>query len=100
MRGGDKWKHYSNRARRLLQPTIDSGVAVCSKCGGIIHPGQLWDVDHIISRDRAPHLLARPDNWTTAHRSCNRSAGARYGNRKRGWTDRPTITPPAPSREW
>ena len=92
------WSHYSGQARARLQPIIDSGAATCSKCGQPVHPGQLWDVDHLIGRDIAPHLVDAPSNWAIAHRSCNRSAGAAYGNRKRG--TRPWPDPPPPSREW
>lgn len=91
------WKYHSHRARKLLGQQIALGVAVCSKCGQAVTPAQLWDVDHVIGQDVAPHLIDDPTNWAVAHRRCNRAAGAAYGNRKRNPYPRPV---PPPSREW
>jgi hypothetical protein len=77
----------SHRAvRRQWETAVANGMAVCPRCGTLIQPGELWDLDH-------------DDNRTTyrgpAHRSCNRAAGARNAARKtntaraftvRGWT--------------
>ena len=90
----------ASKARAQLQITIDQGSAICSKCGRAVAPGQLWDVDHRVNRDQAPGLTYEPTNWAVAHRSCNRSAGAKYGNRKRGFVPRPIELPPPPSRPW
>lgn len=51
---------------------VNAGAANCSRCGHAIVPGQLWDLDH--APDRQTYL-------GPAHRYCNRSAGARVGNR-------------------
>lgn len=91
------WKYHSARARKLLGQQITLGVAVCSKCGQAVTAGQLWDVDHVVGQDVAPHLIDDPTNWAVAHRRCNRAAGAAYGNRKRA--PYPTPIPP-PSRPW
>lgn len=88
------------RARALLAEQVRAGTACCRKCGGAVTPGQLWDVDHIVPRDVAPHLTDDPTNWAVAHRYCNRRAGAVYGNRKRGHQPRPPQPPPTPSRDW
>jgi Recombination endonuclease VII len=71
--------------RRQWQTAVDNGMAVCSRCGNRIEPGQPWDLDH-------------DDNRTTYRgpscASCNRAAGARNAARKtntaraftvRGW---------------
>jgi 5-methylcytosine-specific restriction endonuclease McrA len=74
---------------------VDAGTATCGKCGHAVVKGMAWDVGHIISQDIAPHMAHDPSNWRVEHRHCNRSAGARYGNRKRG-----IMRAPASSREW
>ena len=86
--------------RRKLQEIVDRGEAVCSKCGRAVTPPTPWDVDHRVNRDQAPGLTWEPSNWAIAHRACNRAAGARYGNRKRGISDRPKAIIPPPSRSW
>jgi len=91
------WANTRRKARALLQPLIDQGLATCGKCGHAVVPGMLWDVGHIIARDVAPELTHAPDNWRVEHRHCNRSAGATYGNKKRG---RQRHGIPAPSRPW
>lgn len=91
------WRYTGTKARALLQPLIDQGMAQCAHCHTAVLPGQAWDVDHRIEQDRAPHLIHDPANWRIAHRHCNRSAGARYGNRKRARM-RPPI--PGASRPW
>lgn len=96
---GKVWKNLSGTARKRLADFVTAGVAVCSKCGQPVEPGQAWDVDHRIPQDVAPHLIDAPSNWAIAHRSCNRSAGAAYGNRKRAGTLGPKPIPP-PSRIW
>lgn len=90
------WKYSSWKARALLQPIIDRGEAVCSKCGRGVAPGQLWDVDHLVAQDVSAELIHDPDNWAIAHRRCNRRAGARYGNAKRS----ASIPRPRASRPW
>lgn len=90
----------ASKARAQLQPLIDRGEAICSKCGRAVTPGQAWDVDHRVNRDQAPGLTWEPSNWAIAHRSCNRAAGAVYGNRKRGIASRPPTILPKPSRQW
>jgi hypothetical protein len=66
----------------------------------MIMPGQAWDIGHIIAQDIAPYLTHEQSNWRVEHRGCNRSAGAIYGNRKRGHAPRPLQKLPTPSRKW
>ena len=91
------WAYTSRKARALLQPLIDQGVAVCGKCGRAVLPGMAWDVGHIVARDIAPHMTHDPANWRIEHSRCNRSAGATYGNRKRGMR---RLSLPTSSRTW
>jgi hypothetical protein len=56
------------RLRRALSVVVASGSASCTRCGQVIEPNEPWDLDH--RDDRLGYNGA-------AHRSCNRSAGAR-----------------------
>ena len=61
--------------RKALRPVVDAGQAVCSRCGQMILPGSLWDLDHLPDRS----------GWAgPAHRYCNRAAPrkARAGRRR------------------
>lgn len=61
--------------RRRWEPIVRAGRASCWRCGRRIHPAAPWDLghdDHDRTRYRGPE-----------HRRCNRSAGARKGNRLR-----------------
>ena len=44
--------------RRNLEPYVRSGLAICTRCGQPIQPGDKWHLDHL--DDRAGHLGARP----------------------------------------
>lgn len=60
--------------RRELAAVVDAGHAVCSRCGGEIVPGSLWDLDHLPDRS----------GWAgPAHRYCNRAAPRRKAGRRR-----------------
>lgn len=75
---GYGWTHQVARRRLIAELTL-AGVGQCCRCGGAIYPEQarLLDADHWQSR--------KPDQPDAlAHRSCNRVAGAREGNRRRG----------------
>jgi hypothetical protein len=60
--------------RERWRSTVAAGRATCCRCGEPITPGAAWDLDH--TDDRTSYS-------GPAHRSCNRSAGARKGNAKR-----------------
>jgi hypothetical protein len=79
----------------------------CARCGGPIHYDEKryryivtngmrrrvenpWalDVGHIVERDRDSRKLYAPNETRPEHARCNRSAGAAYVNRKRGWQRR------------
>jgi 5-methylcytosine-specific restriction endonuclease McrA len=74
---------YSTRARARLRPMVEAGAATCSICALPIAPDALWDIDHLTPRDIDPSLTHDPDNQGVAHRRCNRSRGAVYGNTRR-----------------
>lgn len=71
--------HQQQRAR--WRPTVEAGDAYCAEpiCihqdGRWIEPGTPWDLAH--DRDHGGYL-------GPAHRACNRSEGATYGNSLRG----------------
>lgn len=71
--------------RRAVAVDVAAGRGVCAKCGQPIRPNDKWDLGH--SDDRATYT--GPE-----HASCNRSAGASYGNRLR--SDRAGEPPPPP----
>jgi hypothetical protein len=56
------------RLRKAYAAIVAAGRARCTRCGLPIAPWAPWDLDH--SEDRSRWL-------GPAHRSCNRSAGAR-----------------------
>ena len=71
----------------------------CSKCGVLVMPGMAWDIDHLIDRAVRPDLTWDETHWGVAHSHCNRKAGARAGNLRRG--RRMAATPRLPtSRDW
>lgn len=81
-------EHKRERAR--WQRVIDTTGANCARCGGLIAPGQPWDLGHTDDRT----------GWTgPEHAHCNRADGARKTNaiRRRASAD---AKAPRPSREW
>lgn len=62
-------------ARARLQPLVESGGAVCPRCGQPILPGEAWDAGHRV--DLVDDLRSRAEH--AEHRRCNRSAGGRRG---------------------
>lgn len=68
------------RQRAQWRPVVDSGgafchAAICLMASRHITPGTPWDLGHTPDRSR----ITGPE-----HRRCNRSEGARRGNRMRG----------------
>lgn len=54
------------RMRKKYRPLVESGQAVCARCGEPIAPTDLWELDH--AEDRSTYL-------GPSHRACNRRAG-------------------------
>lgn len=65
------------RARKTWAPLVARGGVVCARyiCGREIVPGQPWDVGHVDAGS----------SGGPEHRLCNRQAGARTANRRRGY---------------
>lgn len=61
--------------RRRWAHSVSQGRVRCARCGEVIELGDLWDLDHV-DGDKSRYL-------GPSHRSCNRSAGASKGNRRR-----------------
>lgn len=60
------------RTRKAWAPLVATGQVNCWRCNKPIEQGSRWDVGHV------PNAASRPE-----HMTCNRSAGAIEGNRKR-----------------
>ena len=78
---GRAWQQLTHRLKQTLPP-------LCRRCGQPInlalppnHP-QAWTAGHIVDLARGGHPTD-PNNLAPEHRSCNSSAGARLGNRRR-----------------
>lgn len=87
---GYGWDHQQERAR--WKPTVDRGEAWCTEPICLmrdrwIPPGTPWDLAH----NRETGGYRGP-----AHARCNRSEGARWGNRVR----RTTRRAPSAPRRW
>ncbi|NRD25834.1 HNH endonuclease [Frigoribacterium sp. VKM Ac-2836] len=74
------WVKVRNRVRPIFQARINAGGMPCvNRCvmGGIVYPGQAWDVAHLI--DAAKGGTDDMSNLGAAHRRCNRSDGGTQG---------------------
>ena len=80
--------HYSGTfqkdARRVRKAAYDDPSTKCPTCGLTLEQAQVgartpvtWDAGHMLDGVKGSPLIAQ-------HSSCNRSAGARAGNAKRG----------------
>jgi hypothetical protein len=49
---------------------VEAGLAYCSRCGGWIQPGTLWELDHAAGKQRY---------LGPSHQKCNRRAGGKEG---------------------
>jgi hypothetical protein len=75
-----EWVKVRNKIRPILQARINAGGLPCvNRCqmGGLVFPGQTWDVAHII--DVAKGGTDHPSNLGAAHVRCNRSDGGTAG---------------------
>lgn len=83
------------RVTRLRAEMIEQLPLQCWRCGQWIMSAADLTIGHIIEVDRAPELMWDEENHRPEHRHCNYSAGATYGNRKRG-----QAQPSPTSRRW
>jgi 5-methylcytosine-specific restriction endonuclease McrA len=72
---------YVKQGQRLRAAMRDGDL--CWRCGQPMYKWEALDQDHL-----TPRALGGTDGPTVlAHAHCNRSAGARLGNRRRGTTN-------------
>lgn len=69
-------------AARILELERAGKPIRCPFCDQPVTLDQPWDVDHAEKRADGGALWSR-DNQRPAHRACNQSDGASYGNRRR-----------------
>lgn len=77
-----KWAATSAKLRARYKPQVDSGNAVCGRCRRPIHPGEPWDVGHVVDLSSGQPS----QGYRTEHRRCNRSAGGKLGAAKTNHT--------------
>lgn len=77
--------------RKRWSAAVEQGLVRCCRCSRLILPGMAWDLDH--TDDRTGY-------HGPAHRSCNRSAGARKGNRLRRLAGQQRATQRRMSARW
>lgn len=71
--------------RRKWAPLVRAGGVACAKCGGLIQPGERWDLGHVPGSQRQAYR--GPE-----HRACNRATAG---------TERPVKDPaPRPRTRW
>jgi len=75
------------RMRQIVAIEVAHGVVSCARCGKLIRPDDLFDLDH--SDDRSGYLGA-------SHRKCNRSVAGKKGYQAMGDLAADLRT----SREW
>lgn len=90
-----RYRYRHQQERKRLKPTVDAGDAYCAQPVCLmttrwIAPGTPWDVAH----DDTGTMTLGP-----AHERCNRSDGAKRGNRmrRRGST---LVKRPAQANRW
>lgn len=68
---------YHVQARKVRDAANADPGTLCRRCGLPARAGDPWEAGHVIDGD--PRSPLAPE-----HRSCNRSSGAKRGNRLRG----------------
>lgn len=75
-----EWKAFTRQVRPMIQASLPAPCVNRCKKGGIVAPGDRWDVAHLPGHDA---YLRRGDlsinHVGPAHSSCNRSDGGRVG---------------------
>lgn len=83
------WAAFSKRARPILAASLPAPCVNAGRwagCRGVVHPGEAFDVAHIVSHNVDPTQPLDLSRVGPAHRLCNRKAGAAEGGRKRART--------------
>ncbi len=66
---------HSGEWKRTRRAVAATRPAVCEKCGQVINPGDLWELDHRIPRSRGG--TNDLSNLRPLHRRCNRQGTSR-----------------------
>lgn len=78
-----KWITFTRMARPIIARTLPAPcVDPKPGCPGLVQPGQLWDIAHLVSHHRDPFQPLVLEAVGPAHRSCNRSQGGKEGRAK------------------
>lgn len=92
---------WGGRKVTALRKQLEQTLPVpCARCGRPVLPGMAWDIGHTINVDIAPELMWVHELHRIEHSRCNRAAGARYGNRKRGRRSRRLPPPLTTTTNW
>jgi hypothetical protein len=78
-----EYLRWSAKMRTRLASQVEAGTAVCVDCGRPVLPGERWELGHKIAVALQPTALLEPGLVGITHRTCNRSAGAKLGNKLR-----------------
>jgi hypothetical protein len=85
-----RYRGAHDRERKRWAPQVAQGLVSCARCGRLIEPGALWDLDHA------------PDGQSylgPSHQRCNRRTAAHRAARR--VTAEPVSSPGTLSaREW
>jgi hypothetical protein len=73
----NNWAKYSARYRPSVKACLPSPCVNDCQYGGIVYPGQPFDVGHIVGYDRGGSNDR--SNVGAAHVKCNRSDGGKIG---------------------
>lgn len=81
------WANHSHRLRPIITASLPQ-PCVSTRCryGGVVYPGDRFDVAHRIAASDGGQPTV--ENTGPAHPRCNRSDGARLGNRINKQTER------------
>jgi hypothetical protein len=98
-----EWAAFSKKARPILAASLPLPCVNAYRwegCRGVVHPGETFDVAHIVSHGVDPTQPLDMSRVGAAHSRCNRRAGAAEGGRKRAAqrkASNPKRLPPAGS---
>jgi hypothetical protein len=98
-----RWLTFTKKVRPVIQQTLPRPcVDPKPGCPGAVQPGDLWDVAHLpgLEAHRNPWMPLSIDVVGPAHRSCNRSQGARMGRAKQLARTRTNTKLPGPESGW
>jgi hypothetical protein len=85
-----EWRSIQKRLTPIYQQQVDSGTAICGRCGRRVMPGQRFQIGHVTDV-----AICKASGWPAAdinadsnlrleHASCNESAGGRLSQAMAG----------------